>query len=51
MTLWHRGVRAEEKILHPIILASCFLSRVAQSVTCPGMRPFERLAEKTGALV
>jgi hypothetical protein len=44
-------LRDEAVILYPIILVSCFLSGVARSVTGPGMRLFERLAEKTGPRV
>jgi len=40
-------VRDEETIVYPIILAFCLLPFVVQMVAYPGMRPFERLGEKT----
>ena len=36
----------EETIFHPLMLDLDILTFVAQSVTCPGMRPFERLDKK-----
>jgi hypothetical protein len=43
-------VRDEETIFHPLMLDFDLLTFVAQSVTCPGMRPFKRL-DKKAALI
>jgi hypothetical protein len=45
------GIRDEETIVYPLILAFCFLTFVAQRVAYPDMRPFKRLGEKTDCCV
>ena len=39
-------LRDEETIFHPLMLDLDLFIFVAQSVTCPGMRPFKRLDKK-----